>query len=53
MLGPAGNYAAVESGNYVALINSWGLLEIAVYKDSAQRRTGAVVGDKVKVALVP
>jgi S-adenosyl-L-methionine hydrolase (adenosine-forming) len=53
MLGLAGNYAAVESGNYVALINSWGLLEIAVYKDSAQRRTGAVVGDKVKVALVP
>jgi S-adenosyl-L-methionine hydrolase (adenosine-forming) len=47
------NYAAVEPGKYVALINSWGLLEIAIYKQSAQRRSGAIVGDKVKVALVP
>jgi S-adenosylmethionine hydrolase len=49
----AKNYAAVESGQYVALINSWGLLEIAIYKDSAQRRSGASVGDKVKVAPFP
>jgi S-adenosyl-L-methionine hydrolase (adenosine-forming) len=51
--GLAENYAAVESGQYVALINSWGLLEIAIYKDSAQRRSGASVGDKVKVAPFP
>jgi S-adenosylmethionine hydrolase len=48
--GLADNYAAVASGQYVALINSWGLLEIAIYKDSAQRRSGVIVGDKVKVA---
>jgi S-adenosylmethionine hydrolase len=47
------NYAAVEPGKYVALINSWGLLEIAIYKQSAQRQSGAVVGDKVQVAPVP
>jgi hypothetical protein len=51
--GLASNYAAVEPGKYVALINSWGLLEIAIYKESAKRRSGAIVGDKVKVALVP
>ena len=50
--GLASNYAAVEPGKYVALINSWGLLEIAIYKESAKRRSGAIVGDKVKVALV-
>jgi hypothetical protein len=53
ILGLAGHYAAVEPGKYVALINSWGLLEIAIYKDSAQRRSGAILGDKVEVALVP
>jgi S-adenosyl-L-methionine hydrolase (adenosine-forming) len=46
------HYTAVEQGKYVALINSWGLLEIAVYKESAQRRSGAAIGDKVQVALV-
>ena len=49
----ATNYAAVEPGQYVALINSWGVLEIAIYKESAKRRSGAIVGDKVKVTLVP
>jgi S-adenosyl-L-methionine hydrolase (adenosine-forming) len=53
IFGLVDHYAAVESGKYVALINSWGLLEIAIYKDSAQERSGAIVGDKVEVALVP
>jgi S-adenosyl-L-methionine hydrolase (adenosine-forming) len=53
ILGLAGHYAAVEPGKYVALINSWGLLEIAIYKDSAQRRSGAILGDKVEVTRVP
>jgi S-adenosylmethionine hydrolase len=48
--GLAQNYAAVEPGDYVALINSWGLLEIAVYKGHAQKRSGAMIGDKVEVA---
>jgi S-adenosyl-L-methionine hydrolase (adenosine-forming) len=46
----AQNYAAVAQGDYVALINSWGLLEVAVYKDNAQKRSGAMIGDKVEVA---
>jgi S-adenosylmethionine hydrolase len=49
ILGPAANYAAVKSGEYVALINSWGLLEIAVSLGNARQRSGAVVGDKVQV----
>jgi S-adenosyl-L-methionine hydrolase (adenosine-forming) len=52
ILGLADNYAAVEPGKYVTLINSWGLLEIAIYKESAKRRSGAIVGDKVEVAPV-
>lgn len=49
IFGPAANYAAVKPGEYVALINSWGLLEIAVSQGSARQRSGAVVGDKVQV----
>jgi S-adenosylmethionine hydrolase len=50
--GLAPNYAAVGRGNYVALINSWGLVEIAVCKESAQKRCGAMIGDKVQVSSV-
>jgi S-adenosylmethionine hydrolase len=53
ILGLAANYAAVEQDNYVGLINSWGLLEIAIYKGSAQKRSGAIIGDKVQVTWVP
>jgi S-adenosylmethionine hydrolase len=49
--GLAPNYAAAAEGAIVALISSWGLLEIAAYKGSAQRRTGAKVGDKIELAL--
>jgi S-adenosyl-L-methionine hydrolase (adenosine-forming) len=49
ILGLATNYAAVEQGDYVALINSWGLLEIAVRQGSAQQRSRAIVGDKVQL----
>lgn len=45
------SYAAIVPGEFGAIINSWGLLEIALYKDSAQRRSGAKVGDKVEVSL--
>jgi len=47
--GLAPSYAAVKPGNYVALINSWGLLEIAVCQESAQKRSGAQIADKVLV----
>jgi S-adenosylmethionine hydrolase len=50
--GLATNYAAVEPGKCVALINSWELLEIAVYNGNAHKKSGAVVGDKVHVTLV-
>jgi S-adenosylmethionine hydrolase len=53
ILGLAANYAAVEQDKYVGLINSWGLLEIAIYKGSAQKRSGAIIGDKVQVTWVP
>ena len=52
ILGLAANYAAVEQDKYLALINSWGLLEIAVYKGSAQKCSGAMIGDKVEVTWV-
>ncbi|HSE87339.1 MAG TPA: SAM-dependent chlorinase/fluorinase [Candidatus Binatia bacterium] len=50
--GLATNYAAVEPGKYVALINSWELLEIAVYNGNAHKKSGAVMGDTVHVTLV-
>src|SRR5215470_13510760 len=42
--GLVSNYAAGSGEKLAAVINSWGLLEIALYKDSAQRHTGAKVG---------
>jgi S-adenosyl-L-methionine hydrolase (adenosine-forming) len=53
ILGLMANYAAVEQDRYVALINSWGLLEIAIYKGSARKRSGAIIGDKVQVTWIP
>jgi S-adenosylmethionine hydrolase len=47
--GLAANYAAGGTGHYVALINSWGLLEIALYRGNAQHRCGARVGDKIQI----
>jgi S-adenosylmethionine hydrolase len=52
ILGLSANYAAVEPGKSVALANSWGLLEIAVYKGNAQKCSGAIIGDKVQVTWV-
>ena len=45
------HYARAQEGEFVAVVNSWGLLEIAVYKDNAKQRTGARIGDKVEVVL--
>jgi len=47
--GIAPSYSSVPDGDYVAVINSWGVLEIAVYKGSAQERAEAKIGDKVRV----
>ena len=51
--GVAANYSAARDGDYVALINSWGVLEIAVNKDSAQKRMQAKIGDKIQVHVSP
>jgi S-adenosyl-L-methionine hydrolase (adenosine-forming) len=45
------NYARAQEGEFVALLNSWGLLEIGVYMDNAHKRTGAKIGDKVAIVL--
>lgn len=45
------NYAAVSPGNFVAIVNSWGLLEIAVRQGNAQRQSGAKVGDQVRLTI--
>jgi S-adenosylmethionine hydrolase len=45
------NYAAPRGGGFVAVLNSWDLLEIAAYKENAQKRTGAKIGDKVEIVL--
>jgi S-adenosyl-L-methionine hydrolase (adenosine-forming) len=50
--GLAQNYAAGARKTYIALVNSWGLVEIASYKDSAASRSQARIGDKVRVELL-
>jgi S-adenosylmethionine hydrolase len=47
--GLAENYASVPEAEFVAVLNSWGKLEIAAYKDNAQKRTGAKIGDRIEV----
>ena len=46
------NYVAGDKHTYIALINSWGLVEIASYNDNAASRSGAKIGDKVRVELL-
>jgi S-adenosylmethionine hydrolase len=45
------NYAAVAEGDFAALFNSWGLLEIALNRGNARKKIGAKLGDKVEVSL--
>jgi S-adenosylmethionine hydrolase len=44
------SYTDGDAGTGVAVINSWGVLEIALNNDSAERRLGAKIGDRVRVA---
>ena len=41
------SYAAARPGEYVILVNSWGMLELALCNGSARAVTGLKVGDKV------
>lgn len=45
--GLSANYASAGSGNYLALVNSWGHLEISCCNRSAQERLGSGVGTPV------
>lgn len=47
--GLAANYVAGGAAGYAALINSWGLLEIAVNRGSAAQTSGATIGDKIQI----
>ena len=49
--GIAPNYATAKTGDLLAVINSWGVLEIAVNRSSAQKFSGARVGDALKVVV--
>lgn len=49
--GLAGTYASARRGRLLALIDSWGLLEIAVREGSAAQVLGAGVGTPVTVAM--
>ncbi len=49
--GLVSNYATANAGNFVAVVNSWGLLEIAVCQGNARQNSGAKTGDKVKVTI--
>ena len=51
ILGLVSNYSAANAGNFVAVVNSWGLLEIAVRHGNARQSSGAMIGDKVKVTI--
>jgi S-adenosyl-L-methionine hydrolase (adenosine-forming) len=45
--GLAPSYDSVKTNELAALVNSWGMLEIAAYKGNAQENCGVKVGDKV------
>ena len=49
--GVVASYAAVEVGAPAALINSWGMLEIAVRNGSAAQRFGVLPGHPVHLTL--
>jgi hypothetical protein len=43
------NYASGDNKGYVALINSWGLLEISLFKGNAQQSCGVKLGDRIQI----
>ena len=51
LAGLVSTYAEVKAGEFACLINSWGLLEIAVNEESALQRTRSKIGDKVAVIV--
>ena len=49
VIGLATKYSAVAEGDFAAVFNSWDLLEIALNRDNAQKRSGAKIADKVEI----
>jgi len=49
VIGLAANYSTVSEGDFAAVFNSWDLLEIALNRDNAQKRSGAKIGDEVEI----
>ena len=47
LIGLAQSYVATRVGECIAVINSWGLLEVALSQGSAHEVSGLEVGDKV------
>jgi S-adenosylmethionine hydrolase len=45
------NYSTAAQNDYVAVINSWDLLEISCFMGNARQRSGANIGDRVEVYL--
>jgi S-adenosylmethionine hydrolase len=50
--GLVSHYAAANPDDFVALINSWGILEIALNCGNAQQRCGARIGDKIEARVL-
>jgi S-adenosylmethionine hydrolase len=47
------NYASGQEGSPMAIVNSWGMMEIALYKGSAQDRIRAKIGQRIEVTAEP
>ena len=47
IMGVVPSYGSTHENPYVAVINSWGVLEVALCNGSARAVTGLKVGDKV------
>jgi hypothetical protein len=45
------SYADASAGEFACLFNSWGLLELSINRGNVRQRTGAKIGDKVKVTV--
>jgi S-adenosylmethionine hydrolase len=50
--GLSDSYVAGAEAKYIALMNSWGLLEVAKYNDSAASRISSEIGTEVRVELL-
>lgn len=51
--GLAPNYVTGAEGGYIALINSWALLEISLFKRNAHLKSGIKIGEKVLIRKGP